>query len=87
MYRQKLSHCWPDLTGKLFAKMAYILTRSQHPFEEILLRQILNTQAWRSCNQFELGSLARSLAVARFRDFKILDEICQLYATKMKKSM
>jgi hypothetical protein len=79
IYRAKLAQNVAALTGAHYAKMAFVISRSQFPFEELIYRQALVGGFIRRSNSYELGSLIPSLARSRFRDFDLLGDMCKEY--------
>lgn len=67
--------------------MAFILSRSQFPFEEIILRDVLHDGIIRRSSNYEIGSLVPSLARSRFRNFEIIDKMCEDYVVSASKDV
>lgn len=67
--------------------MAFILSRSQFPFEEMILKYAVTDSIVRRSNHFEIGSLLPSLARSRFREFKTIEDLCVNYALSLSKDV
>jgi hypothetical protein len=56
--------------------MAFVISRSQFPFEELIFRDVLASGFIRRSTNYEIGSLIPSLARSRFRNFDVINEMC-----------
>jgi hypothetical protein len=79
-YRERLSQNLNQLTGALIPKMAYVLSRSQFPFEEIIFRDVFAAGLIRRSNNYEIGSIVPSLARSGYRNFDVISQMCNDYA-------
>jgi hypothetical protein len=86
-YKNKVKQNLSSLSGAHIPKMAFILSRSQFPFEEIILRDVLHDGIIRRSSNYEIGSLVPSLARSRFRNFEIIDKMCEDYVVSASKDV
>lgn len=86
-YKNKVRENLSKLSGAHLPKMAFILSRSQFPFEEIILRDVLHEGIIRRSSNYEIGSLIPSLARSRFRNFEIIDKMCEDYVVSASKDV
>ena len=75
------------MTGAHIPKMAYVLSRSQFPFEELMFRDVLATGLVRRSNNYEIGSIVPSLARSRYRDYDVISGMCETYALSVSRDV
>lgn len=87
LYKNKVKQNLQSLSSAHIPKMAFILSRSQFPFEEIIFRDVLHDGIIRRSSNYEIGSLVPSLARSRFRNFVIIDKMCEDYVVSASKDV